>query len=142
MHHLHPSRAGISDRLHPRGSELPPERVGNFAAHLSWKSNYCIFFFCIVVVDPVRFFYKNCCKTEEKKKKCCFSMRKPLQSGINQEKPETPQGWEELLLPGDLWTCGCHLPVRDVEKEGEIFLFGCQQPHKNPAEKGGAAAPP
>lgn len=25
--------------------ELPPERVENFAAHLSWKSNYCIFFF-------------------------------------------------------------------------------------------------
>lgn len=45
---------GITLVQGPGPSQPPPPRLQNFAAHLSWKSNYCIF--CIVVVDPVRVF--------------------------------------------------------------------------------------
>lgn len=41
-------------------------------------------------------------------------MRKPLQSGINQEKPETPQGWEADAAaawgPLATWLRGCCPP--------------------------------
>lgn len=33
-----------------------------------------------------------------------------------------------LLLPGDLWPCGCCPPVGDVEKEVEIFLLDATSP--------------
>lgn len=39
-------------------------RVENFAAHLSWKSNYCIFVLLLLILLV---FYKNCCKTGKKK---------------------------------------------------------------------------
>lgn len=59
-------RTGGGGCVHPRGSELPPERVENFAAHLSWKSNYCIFVLLLLILLVL---YKKCFKTEKKRKK-------------------------------------------------------------------------
>lgn len=39
-------------------------------------------------------------------------------------------GRQNLLLPGDIWTCGCCPPVGDVDKEVEIFLLDGTNPTK------------